>query len=193
MPFDDLIWDDQVKEHFFLPPRAHVTINTFYERIHPEDREATRRAIDASIGSRQPYDVVYRTVDTRSGQIKFIRALGGTAYGADGAPCRFDGITVDVTAQKLDQEKLARALEREREQARLLRQVADAALDIHASDSLDTVLNKVTAHSTSLVGAGYGVTTLAPPGGEALDALASWSSGDGAAEPESEQTALQTI
>ena len=193
LPFDDLIWDDQVKEHFFLPALAHVTINTFYERIHPEDREPTRQAIDASIASREPYDVVYRTVDARSGQIKFIRALGGTAYGTDGAPRRFDGITVDVTAQKLDQEKLARAFEREREQARLLRQVADAALDIHASDSLDAVLNKVTAHATSLAGAGYGVTMLAPSAPEALTAPASWSSGESAAAPELEQAALQTI
>ena len=153
LPFDELSWDEQVKEHFFLPAAARVTINTFYERIHPDDREATRAAIAASIASRDSYDVVYRTVDARSGEIKYIRALGGTAYGPDGAPRRFDGITVDVTAHKLDQERLAQGLEREREHARLLRQVADAALDIHASDSLERVLAKVTERARQLTGA----------------------------------------
>jgi len=119
LPFDQLIWDDQVKTHFFLTPDEPVTINTFYERIHPDDRAATEQAINDSIANHHPYDVVYRTVHLQSGAIKWIRALGGTTYRPDGAPLRFDGVTVDVTAQKLDQEHLAQALEREREQAQV--------------------------------------------------------------------------
>jgi signal transduction histidine kinase len=42
-----------------------------------------------------------------SGAIKWIRALGGTDYASDGTPTHFDGVTVDVSAQKLDQQKLA--------------------------------------------------------------------------------------
>ena len=49
LPFDKLIWDERVKEHFHLPPNADVTIDTFYERLHPEDRERTRTAIERSI------------------------------------------------------------------------------------------------------------------------------------------------
>jgi PAS domain-containing protein len=100
LPFDELMWDARVKEHFFLPPEARVTIDGFYQGIHPDDREATRAAIDASIAGRASYDVVYRTVDPTTGRHNFIRALGGTAYAADGTPLRFDGVTVDVTAQK---------------------------------------------------------------------------------------------
>ncbi|HEX2674073.1 MAG TPA: GAF domain-containing protein [Polyangiaceae bacterium] len=103
LPFDQLIWDDQVKTHFFLTPDERVTITTFYERIHPDDRAATEQAISDSIANHHPYDVVYRTVHPQSGAIKWIRALGGTAYRSDGSPLRFDGVTVDVTAQKLDQ------------------------------------------------------------------------------------------
>jgi signal transduction histidine kinase/GAF domain-containing protein/CheY-like chemotaxis protein len=102
LPFDELIWDVRVKEHFFLPPAARVTMDTFYDRIHPDDRDATRGAIEASIADHAPYDVVYRTVDPATGTCKYIRALGGTAYSADGTPVRFDGVTVDVTAQKLE-------------------------------------------------------------------------------------------
>src|SRR3712207_7347302 len=54
--------DDLVKAHFHLPPGARVTIQTFYDRIHPDDREPTRRAIETSIAARTGYDTVYRTV-----------------------------------------------------------------------------------------------------------------------------------
>ncbi|WP_437933312.1 GAF domain-containing protein [Sorangium sp. So ce341] len=160
LPFDELIWDDRVKEHFWLPPDARVTIGTFYERLHPDDREPTRRAIEASIRERIPYDMDYRTVDPVTGAFKWVRALGGTAYAPDGTPRRFDGVTVDVTARKLDEERVARLLELEREQGRLLKQVADAALTIHASGSLGSVLQGITEEARRIIGAHQAVTRL---------------------------------
>ncbi|MDI1481034.1 GAF domain-containing protein [Polyangium sp. y55x31] len=160
LPFDELIWDDRVKEHFWLPPDARVTIDTFYERIHPDDRAHTRQAIEFSIQNSTPYDIDYRTVDPETGAIKWIRALGGTAHGPDGTAERFDGVTVDATVRKLHEERLARLLEREREQARLLEQVADAALTIHASASLDSVLRVITEEARRIIGAHQSVTSL---------------------------------
>lgn len=107
LPFDQLEWDDRVKEHFFFPPTARITIDDFYARIHEDDREPTRTAIDTSIRTHAPYDIVYRTVHPGTGEIKWIRALGGTDYASDGTPKHFDGVTVDVSAQKLDQQRLA--------------------------------------------------------------------------------------
>ena len=62
LPFDKLIWDARVKEHFHLPPDAEVTIETFYERLHPDDRDRTRAAIEKSIATRTSYDIDYRRV-----------------------------------------------------------------------------------------------------------------------------------
>ncbi|HET9620892.1 MAG TPA: ATP-binding protein [Kofleriaceae bacterium] len=117
LPFAELSWDARVKQHFFLPADARVTIETFYERIVADDREATRAAIEASIRNQTSYDIVYRTHDGH-GAIKFIRALGGAAYAADGTPLRFDGVTVDVTAHKLDEQRLAAVAEQLREHDR---------------------------------------------------------------------------
>jgi PAS domain S-box-containing protein len=122
LPFDVLGWDERVKEHFWLPPDARVTIQTFYERLHPDDREPARQAIEASIRDRVSYDVTYRTTDPAGGALKWVRALGGTSYAADGTPTRFDGVTLDVTAQKLNEIRLAEALDRERAQGLLLRE-----------------------------------------------------------------------
>src|SRR5262245_34321289 len=44
LPFTDVVWDAHVKEHFFLPHDAHVTIDDFFARMHPDDRAATRAA-----------------------------------------------------------------------------------------------------------------------------------------------------
>lgn len=118
LPFDTLEWDERVKEHFFFAPTDRITIDDFYARIHEEDRAPTRAAIDASIHTREPYDIVYRTVHPTTGEVKWIRALGGTDYAADGTPTHFDGVTVDVTAQKLDQQRLAMLNRQLREQDR---------------------------------------------------------------------------
>ena len=99
LPFDKLIWDVRVKEHFWLPPDAEVTIDTFYERLHPDDRERTRQAIAESNANDTPYNIEYRTVSP-DGREKWIRALGRTFYDADGQPKRFDGLTLDVTDRK---------------------------------------------------------------------------------------------
>lgn len=96
LPFDELRWDDRVKDHFFLAPDAHVTIERFYAIIHPDDRERTRHAIERSIETRTTYDTTYRTVGP-GGATKYIRAIGGAAYADDGTPRRFDGVTHDVT------------------------------------------------------------------------------------------------
>lgn len=106
LPFDVLRWDELVKAHFHLPPDAAVTIRTFYDRLHPDDREPTRRAIEASIAGRTPYDIDYRTVAPDTGAVKWVRAIGRTFYAADGTPTRFDGVTLDVTDRKRAEQAL---------------------------------------------------------------------------------------
>lgn len=112
LPFDVLIWNKEVKNHFFLPPDAPVTIETFYAIIHPDDREATRQAIEDSIKAQKPYNVIYRTVDPKNSQnIKYIRAIGWTDYNEAGEPIRFDGITLDATREHAYEQDLRLAKE----------------------------------------------------------------------------------
>ncbi len=105
LPFDKLIWDARVKEHFWLAPDAEVDIERFYQILHPDDRERTRNAIDEAIANHTRYDTEYRTVSS-DGRQKWIRAIGRTAYDAGGRPLRFDGVTQDVTELKATQEAL---------------------------------------------------------------------------------------
>ncbi len=141
LPFDELIWDDQVKEHFWIPKDSRVDINLFYERIHPDDREKTKTAIEKSIATRGPYDITYRTVNPKDpSQIKHIRAIGWTDYDEAGNPIRFDGVTLDNTHIKKVSSELkdsldvletinavGRNLSAELDQKKLVQQVTDAA------------------------------------------------------------------
>ncbi len=116
LPFDKLIWDNRVKEHFWMPPDAEVTIDTFYERLHPADRERTRQAIEASIANRTQYNIEYRTLSA-IGAEKWIRAIGRTFYDAQGGPIRFDGVTLDITARRRMEDAVRESEERFRNMA----------------------------------------------------------------------------
>lgn len=111
LPFDKLIWDARVKEHFWLAPETEVDIALFYRRLHPEDRERTRSALEQAIADQTPYDIEYRTISP-AGEIKWIRAVGRTACDSAGTPTRFDGITQDITARRRVEAELRETEER---------------------------------------------------------------------------------
>ncbi|MES1258253.1 MAG: PAS domain-containing protein, partial [Acidobacteriota bacterium] len=102
LPFGTLNWDAKAKEHFGLPGDAEVTIDTFYDCLHPDDRERTRQAIADSIAMRTPHDMEYRTVSPAGTvrKIRWIHAMGRCFYNEAGEPVRFDGLTIDVTHRK---------------------------------------------------------------------------------------------
>jgi PAS domain S-box-containing protein len=108
MPMGKIFWNDKCKEHFFLPEDAEVDFDVFYSRIHPDDREHTRAAVDASVADKQGYDVEYRVL-APDGRERWLRAKGRTYYDRDGAPTRFDGITIDISDTKRIQTELARS------------------------------------------------------------------------------------
>ncbi len=118
LPFDELIWNSEVKRHFFMNPDARVTMDDFYAHLHPDDRKGTQEAIQHSIDKRAPYDIVYRTIDPHdSRKLNWIRAIGWTDYNEKGEPLRFDGITLNITNEYRNQQELSRA-KVEAEQAR---------------------------------------------------------------------------
>ena len=96
LPLSGLEWNDRCKQHFGLPPEAEVTIDMFYDLIHPEDREATRRALNKAIEDGSLYDVIYRTVGP-DGVTRWIHAIGRCSYDANGNGTRIDGLTIDVS------------------------------------------------------------------------------------------------
>lgn len=127
MPLGPVEWNAKCKEHFWLPPEAEVDLDLFYSRLHPDDREPTRRAVEATVNEQKPYDVEYRTVSPQ-GEIRWIRAIGRSFVDEAGQPVRFDGVTLDITKAKETERTLAeqrRTLERLTERLRFLDELAE--------------------------------------------------------------------
>lgn len=136
LPFTTLMWDQKVKEHFWLAPDTDVTIDLFYECLHEEDREPTRQAITDSLTTRGKYDIQYRAVSA-TGEIRWLRAIGCPFYDESGRAVRFDGLTLDITRQKLTETKLE-------EQARLSALGADFGTALAHNASLRDTLRACT-------------------------------------------------
>ncbi|HTO05239.1 MAG TPA: PAS domain-containing sensor histidine kinase, partial [Opitutus sp.] len=113
MPLGKIVWSDRCKAHFWLGPETEVDFNLFYSLLHPEDRERTRRAVDACVYEHQVYDIEYRAVSPK-GEIRWIRACGRTSYDDHDRPIRFDGTTQDITLRKQMEEERTMLLGSER-------------------------------------------------------------------------------
>lgn len=156
LPFGTLVWDETVKDHFHLAPDADVTIDIFYERIHPDDREPTRAAITHAIDNNTFYDIDYRTLSVDGSRTKWIRAMGRVFRDAQGVATRFDGVTVDVTDRKLAEESLRTSAEALRRHVDTLATLNQLNLSMASTSDIQAVVQNATDAATRLTRAAFG-------------------------------------
>jgi PAS domain S-box-containing protein len=143
------------RELLGLPSSGAVRFENYISRVHAEDRNRVRQAIQNAIQERKVYDSEFRVV-LPNGSVRWMTARGTVQVNSSGDPVRLLGVSVDVTARKqaelkaqeqrdeleeLSQQKTA-LLEREvAERTRLEREVVDIcareqrriAYDLHDS------------------------------------------------------------
>ncbi len=114
LPEGKIFWNDRCKAHFWVGPEFQgITFDAFYELLHPDDRERTRRAVHECVYEGKKYDIEYRTV-APDGRIRWVRAVGRTFYDTNGDATRFEGTTRDITQEKLGAEERRLLLDGER-------------------------------------------------------------------------------
>jgi PAS domain S-box-containing protein len=98
---DVLTWPSRTKAMFGLPPDASVTMEDFYDGLHPDDRETTTAAYLAAADPqrRALYDVEYRTIG-KDGVERWVAAKGRGVFDASGRCLRVTGTTLEITARK---------------------------------------------------------------------------------------------
>lgn len=143
LPMAEIKCDAQVKAQFGLCATDIFMVDTFYARVHPDDRERTRQAVERCINERALYDIDYRTL-APDGTIRWLHALGRTSLDTQGVAIRFDGITIDITDRKHVELALARA-KREAETASQAKDDFLAALSHELRTPLAPVLMTLTS------------------------------------------------
>jgi PAS domain S-box-containing protein len=103
-----MFWPPRVKAMFGISPTVPVTLQDYYDGVHPDDRAATLAAYQAAFDpQRRPvYDVEYRTVGKEDGVIRWVAAKGRGLFDAEGRCYRMIGTAIDVTARKAAERRL---------------------------------------------------------------------------------------
>lgn len=110
---DTLTWPARTKAMFGISPDVPVTIDDFYNGLHPADREATTAAFLAAADPslRAVYDVEYRTIGREDGVERWVAAKGRGVFDGAGHCLRVIGTVLDITARKASDIRRAALIE----------------------------------------------------------------------------------
>ena len=136
---DTLFWQDRVRAMFGISPGVPVTMQDFYNGLHPEDREHTTAAYAAAMDPvrRAIYDVEYRTVGKEDGAIRWVAAKGRGLFDTADRCVRVIGTAIDITRRKLTEASLTES------QARLVD--ANARKDVFLATLAHELRNPLSA------------------------------------------------
>lgn len=99
---DTITGSDRCYAMFGIAPNSPLTIETFYERLHPDDLEPTRVAIGRTMDPqlRDDLSLEFRTLGRDDRVERWVTAKGEAVFSDDGRPLRLLGATVDITDRK---------------------------------------------------------------------------------------------
>jgi PAS domain S-box-containing protein len=105
---DTLYWPPRMKAMFGISPDRPVSMQDFYDGLHPEDRAMVAAAFAAAHDPcrRALYDVEYRAVGKEDGGVRWIAAKGRGVFDESGRCTRVIGTAIDITARKQAEDQL---------------------------------------------------------------------------------------
>lgn len=101
-----LVWSDRNRALFGLSPTEPITLQRYFDLVHPED---TQRVMDAFAEAQDrpdggDYSVEHRII-TPGGETRWISANGRVAKGADGTTALVVGTSLDITARRAAEDR----------------------------------------------------------------------------------------
>ena len=105
---DRIIWSESVEPLFGLQGGEFSgTRDSFYEHIHPDDRDAVRQATQRAIEDDVDFDVEHRILHP-DGTVRWMASRGRAFSDDAGNPIHMLGVVMDITERKLMQDALER-------------------------------------------------------------------------------------
>ena len=105
--------------HGLTPETAPTTGPAAFELVHPDDRQHHQEACDRAIRDGTELFAEYRIVAADA--VHWVQSRGHATYDAAGKPCRMLGVNIDISDQKLLEERLLQANQMRALTGRLMR------------------------------------------------------------------------
>ena len=155
-------YSDRLQELLgYEPGEFSNSMDEFWDRLHPEDLDMVRSALDRHLEDREEFRIDYR-LQTKSGEYRWFYARGQALWDDDGEPNRMSGSITDITDRKEAEEELVRSEVRFRE----LMEQSPLPIVIHSPDGKNQQVNAawrrmwgVTEEETAQVLAEYNFRT----------------------------------
>ncbi|MFC2097665.1 PAS domain S-box protein [Bacteroidota bacterium] len=100
---NNLIWTDEAYNIFGIPLGAEITLEIFFNTVHPDDRTFVHEKWSA-VMKNKPYDIEHRLLI--NGNIKWVRQRAEVEFDTKGEAIKAIGFTQDITERKQAEEEL---------------------------------------------------------------------------------------
>ena len=98
-----LVWSEETHRIFELFPIAPLTLDIFFELIHPDDLALVQDAWSAALGGAK-YDIDFRILSGNG--VKWVRSTSEVEFDHLGGPVKAVGIVQDITERKSAEESI---------------------------------------------------------------------------------------
>ena len=106
-----MTWSDQLYRIYGLvPEETALSFETFFERLHPDDRAGIKEAIESALMSGSSFSFTERIIRP-DGTLRILESTGEVLTDAEGRPTAVRGVCQDVTERKQLVEQLQAAYE----------------------------------------------------------------------------------
>lgn len=102
-----LSWSPQCMALYGLPPDTTVTLRTFQDAIHPDDRDRVLTALRHAVETHTDYAIEKRILRP-DGSVRWTTSRGRCTYDDAGRPIRMDGVSFDITERKQAEHEVVR-------------------------------------------------------------------------------------
>jgi PAS domain S-box-containing protein len=96
---EDFWASEQWRALFGFTSSERLDIEKFFQRLHPNDRETTRQALEAAYQGDGSYQTEH-SVLLPDGQVRWIACQGRLEFSKDDQPRRLLGVSLDITQRK---------------------------------------------------------------------------------------------